>query len=111
MLVPHESEIWIKSYGLTTRNLELFNKTNKQTNKLSIHSFKMLVPHASEIWIKAYGPTTRNFELFSKTKPKKKKKTKTKKQKKMGFFFVFLKPFWHSVGTIMENVSVTETIV
>ena len=44
--------------------------------------------------------TTRYFELFDKKKQKTKNKKKKIKQKR------FFKPFWQSVGSIMEDVSV-----
>ena len=48
-------------------------------------------PHAGEIWTKLYGPNHANFCAFW--------------QKKM------VKNFWQNVDAILEDVSVTETIV
>ena len=54
----------------------------------------MFVPHASEIWTKSYGPNYTKFWGFWK------KKT----------VFFFKNHFWQSVGAILEDISVAETI-
>ena len=58
----------------------------------------MFVPHASEIFSKSYGltPTTWNFELFAK---------------KPGFLKSIFDKASESIDTILEDVSVAETIV
>ena len=53
----------------------------------------MFVPHASKIWTKSYGPNYTKI-LNSLTKN--------------GLFKTII---WQSVGTILEDVSVAETIV
>ena len=49
-----------------------------------------LVPHADEIWTKSYGPNNTNF---------------------WAFWQKMVNHFWQSVNAILEDVSVTETIV
>ena len=86
--------LYLYLYGIRGR---LATVANADIGSLkSLHEFlqKMFVPHASEILIKSYGPNCAKFWAFwQKTE--------------------FLKPFFflQSVDAILEDVSVTETIV
>ena len=61
----------------------------------------MFVPHANEIWTKSSGPNYTKFWAFWQKKPGLKKTNKQTNKKH----------FWQSVGAILEDVPVAETIV